>query len=70
VVCCATPVVASVCCSVTVQQASALCQSADCTLWPKRICGVMPASSAVSRMYCRMDGPSAMALAARQGLKS
>ncbi len=46
--------------AVTVQQASSDDQSARTIRWWKRILRSMPASDAVSRMYCRIESPSAI----------
>ena len=51
----------------TVHCASALDQDARFTRSPNRIWRSMPASAAVSRTYCRIEGPSAMALAPVHG---
>jgi hypothetical protein len=46
--------------AVTVQRASDDDHSADTIRWLKRIFSSMPLSAAVSLMYCRIDGPSAI----------
>jgi hypothetical protein len=51
----------------TVQRASGVDHAARTTRWPKRMCSSMPASLAVSRTYCRIAGPSAIALASVHG---
>jgi hypothetical protein len=56
--------------TVTVQRASADDQSAETTWWWRRILSRTPYSSAVSSMYRRIDGPSAIAFESFQGRKA
>ena len=54
----------------TVHRASALDHRACTTFWRNTMWGVMPCSSAVSWMYARIAGPSAIALAFVHGLNA